>query len=91
MESRRTRKHAGCSAWLLPLCLQGEQLRRERRRREQGGGPGEVVGELRMKMERKEGKRGRDAGMEVGEVGSRRKPSSSVMEWIGRQSCGVAF
>lgn len=55
LESRRTRKHAGCSAWLLPLCLQGEQLRRERRRREEGGGPGEVAGELRMKTEGKEG------------------------------------
>lgn len=89
LESRRTRKHAGCSAWLLPLCLQGEQLRRERRRREEGGGPGEVVGELRMKTERKEGKRGRDAGMEVWVVGSRRKPSSSVMEWMSKLWSGL--
>lgn len=24
-------KHAGCSAWLLLLCLQGEQLRKRRK------------------------------------------------------------
>lgn len=69
LESRRTRKHAGCSAWLLPLCLQGEQLRRERRRRQDGGGPAEVVGELRMKTEseREDGMLGwKSGGWEAG-------------------------
>lgn len=75
-ESEDTEKHAGCSAWLLPLCLRGEQLRRERRRRQEGGGPGEVVGELRMKTEGKEGE-ARMLGWKSGrwEAGGSRRPA----------------
>lgn len=80
LESRRTRKHAGCSAWLLLLCLQGEQLK--------GGGC------VRIRNE-DGGERGKDGEMEVSGRGGRPEEECDgvnvkVVEWPCESGAAVA-